>query len=849
MKKFSMIFITLMMLFALVFLGCNSPVDPGGGPGDDEDPPLVVDPLETWIWEAGDSDTVPERNKTAFVMNGLDAIVRSGNVSLDSNGNLVLNNGRLSIGSKSDTDTSSTVYDRNGQLNLSEEFKVTITYISSVDSDTGEDADKGNFQIFIHNNSTTANDSVVKRLNSTAGSRPYSARPDVTGGQVELTVDPVARFDDPDSNLDSLKTSFIMLRTEGNVSLTISSIKIEPVGAPLPQYDPVESVTIASADDVDEIEVGDTLQFTATVLPATADQAVTWSVTNGTGTATIDTAGLLTGTGAGDVTVKAIGAGDVASDPFTVTINPPAVPVTAVNITSTVTEVAKGEKITLTAEVLPNTANQTVTWSVVLKEGGGNADTVATINANSGELTGVSVGTVTVTATSVADSSKFANVDIEVTGFVYVAPTTDTNKLSTYMAIFGDGGELVFTDSSDYLVWGDYFTLIPGNSRELTIAPSTDSAGYAEDFDYQLKFGGASDANRRLIKINLVQNAKVSFLTSQNADYNATALRSAILMTAPSPYNTDNKIVTFTEKGKLETQSRMLAAGDYYLAAAGNDYVVLDIIVDEAGYDLTPGAPATIEISGAPTLNMSAGSTTLTAKVYDENALEVVNPTITWSVVLAEGGGNADAVATISDGILTAVGAGNVVVTARVGEVTSEGFNVTVINDTVAINWAAESAYKLDLSKASGDWERNAYASTLGTGVVSDGFDLQLLNNGLKFLPAGCMEPGGQGRVLTTEKSDGTPILIQGPFKIAVGIATRSNKPSKAELAMSTATGTLLKSFVTTAVSSVDVQTFEYKGTDEVQLNFAPSYSADSAGEETGRLHLYSIEIYLPEEE
>ncbi len=69
----------------------------------------------------------------------------------------------------------------------------------------------------------------------------------------------------------------------------------------------VTGITVTGAGSATEVSVGQTLQMSADVLPVDAtEQSVTWSVVNGTGTASINGAtGLLTGTGEGTVTVKA----------------------------------------------------------------------------------------------------------------------------------------------------------------------------------------------------------------------------------------------------------------------------------------------------------------------------------------------------------------------------------------------------------------------------------------------------------------------------------------------------------------------------------------------------------------
>ena len=71
-------------------------------------------------------------------------------------------------------------------------------------------------------------------------------------------------------------------------------------------YDPAESVSVTGAGGVDYINVKDgTLQMSAAVSPSTALQGVTWSVANGTGSASISATGLLTAVSDGTVTVRA----------------------------------------------------------------------------------------------------------------------------------------------------------------------------------------------------------------------------------------------------------------------------------------------------------------------------------------------------------------------------------------------------------------------------------------------------------------------------------------------------------------------------------------------------------------
>jgi hypothetical protein len=68
----------------------------------------------------------------------------------------------------------------------------------------------------------------------------------------------------------------------------------------------VTSIAVTGTGNVTTVADGDTLQMLAAILPLNAtDTSVTWSVVNGTGSATISVGGLLTATGAGLVTVIA----------------------------------------------------------------------------------------------------------------------------------------------------------------------------------------------------------------------------------------------------------------------------------------------------------------------------------------------------------------------------------------------------------------------------------------------------------------------------------------------------------------------------------------------------------------
>ena len=160
-------------------------------------------------------------------------------------------------------------------------------------------------------------------------------------------------------------------------TVTVTVIAPDPTG-----------ITVTGAEVID---VGTTSTYTATVAPTLASQEVTWSVDHPEFATINATTGALTGVAGGSVVVTATSvAKDTVAGTKTITINHPAP--TSITITGDA-EAQIGVATTYTAIVAPIHALQTVIWSV-------SDEAKATINATTGALTGVAVGTVEVRATS-----------------------------------------------------------------------------------------------------------------------------------------------------------------------------------------------------------------------------------------------------------------------------------------------------------------------------------------------------------------------------------------------------------------------------------------------------------------
>ena len=188
----------------------------------------------------------------------------------------------------------------------------------------------------------------------------------------------------------------------------------------------VNSITVQGQGGVSTISVnGATLQMLATVLPTYASNLTyTWSVINGTGSATIDAAGLLTPITNGTVTVKAT-ANDASGVSGTAVIT---ISNQLINLVTSIVVQGQGGAssintnagtLQMIAIVLPtNATNSTVSWSV--QNGTGSA----TINATTGLLTAISNGMVTVKATANDGTNIFGTKVISITNQGTTLPVT-----------------------------------------------------------------------------------------------------------------------------------------------------------------------------------------------------------------------------------------------------------------------------------------------------------------------------------------------------------------------------------------------------------------------------------------
>ncbi len=170
--------------------------------------------------------------------------------------------------------------------------------------------------------------------------------------------------------------------------------------------------------------VAGTQQLTATVQPTDAtNQNVSWSSSDAA-VATVDANGVVTGVAAGNATITATTDDGGFSAICTVTVETATVAVTGVTVNPTTATVKVGNTKQITAIIAPaNATNQNVTWS--------SSNTgIATVGAN-GLVTGVAVGTATVTVTT-TDGGFTTSCTVTVTEDIGIPSVSEVDGLSMY---------------------------------------------------------------------------------------------------------------------------------------------------------------------------------------------------------------------------------------------------------------------------------------------------------------------------------------------------------------------------------------------------------------------------------
>ncbi|OJV53792.1 MAG: hypothetical protein BGO31_02745 [Bacteroidetes bacterium 43-16] len=193
---------------------------------------------------------------------------------------------------------------------------------------------------------------------------------------------------------------------------------------------PVDSVDVRTVGNVPPMITTNagTLPMTAVVFPATASQDVIWSIVPGTGTATINTSGVVTAIANGTVWAKAVSLSNTSKkDSMLINLSNQVVAVDSVDV-RTVGNVpaiinTNAGTLPMTAVVFPATASQDVSWSIVPGTGTANISAAGVVTAQTN-------GTVWAKAVSVANTTKMDSLLINISNQA-VAVAVDSMDVRT----------------------------------------------------------------------------------------------------------------------------------------------------------------------------------------------------------------------------------------------------------------------------------------------------------------------------------------------------------------------------------------------------------------------------------
>lgn len=219
----------------------------------------------------------------------------------------------------------------------------------------------------------------------------------------------------------------------------------------------VTGIALSGAGNVTTLTKAGTLQITAAVAPVNAtNNKVTWSIVNGTGTASISNAGVVTGLTAGTVTVNATaqdGSGKVGTLTLTVTEVTAATIATAATINSSTVD--PSFTITLTNDTFTDTANTLSNWTTAMGVTGLKVASI-TRYSNTQVIIGTTgtaaVGTITFKANAAALTKNLASNTVTVT----VNPV-----MVSSIAVTGTGGATTLTKGSNLQMLA---TVLPANA-------------------------------------------------------------------------------------------------------------------------------------------------------------------------------------------------------------------------------------------------------------------------------------------------------------------------------------------------------------------------------------------------
>ena len=405
---------------------------------------------------------------------------------------------------------------------------------------------------------------------------------------------------------------------------------------------PLESISLSTT--ASELMVGETANLTVKYTPEGTNQKGVTYTSSDEKVATVSN-GVVTAVGKGTATITATGANNTTSS-VTITVKQP---VTGVTLNKTTLELEKDQTEKLVATVLPTNADgdKTVTWN-------SDNNAVATVSQD-GTVTAVGKGSCNITATtqngktatckvtvgvplksiSFKDNvtSKTMNKGEEFTlEVVYNPADTDADKTITWSS----------TDTSVATVEGGKVTAIGGGETEIKATTANGLEAICK-VKVEVPLTSISIKTETSIQFGQTEKLEVTYNPVDTTADKTIAWESA-----------DEAIAKVSTDGTIEG----VGVGETTITATASNGQKVTCKVTVLPVELN-----SISITEQNIILNKGENETLTVTYNPENTTE--DKTVTWE------SSNEDAVTVSEDGVITAVGAGNATITAKVGDKTA----------------------------------------------------------------------------------------------------------------------------------------------------------------------------------
>lgn len=426
----------------------------------------------------------------------------------------------------------------------------------------------------------------------------------------------------------------------------------------------INSITISPK--VLTLQVEDSYTLEAAIDPADAiDKTVVWRSSD-EAVATVSDAGVVTAVSVGTCDISGSCGGKTASCHVSVT----PILVTEVRLDTTRVSLLIGGSYALLATVLPeNASDKTVTWT-------SSDEAIATVSSE-GVVSARRLGTCTITATA---GEKTATCEVKVNPIPVSSVSLDKNELEIFI---GDSETLTAT-------------VLPSNATypEVTWSTSDESIATVSYDGVVTAVGVGScmitataggERDQCAVTVNPIPVSSITLdPTSITLDVGGTHT----IQAAVSPSNATDKTVTWSSDDTgVATVSGGIVRGVglgtcTITASAGGKSATCRVEVQSNFIPVS-----SISLSQSSMTLIESGSGTLTANVLPSDASD---PSVTWR-------SDNTAVATVSDGTVTAVAAGTCTITATAGE-KSATCAITVKPSTIEVTSVSLSTTTLNLT-------------------------------------------------------------------------------------------------------------------------------------------------------